>query len=300
MATGPSRTRPDRGFTPARGFTMVELLVVLSVIALLLAILVPTLGLVLADSKEQRCQANLHGLTKAWHAYVADHQRFPNHRRNPPPSSNPPYAGGWGGADGNPRDDEARDGYEARPLNKYVSLADGTTERLEAFRCPLDTNLFYNDTGNWAWENLPPEMQVWREEDHKESYWALTGNSYTCNDWVWAQVGSAVGCDRPNRRNWRHQNGPELLTNPSMTVMLADHGSLEQGAMTDDERDVWPYPTGWWHGENRCSMSMWDGSAKMVTMEPGGRTREYWLWIQPERHRPTDTPIARFWALGYD
>ncbi|HVX86317.1 MAG TPA: type II secretion system protein [Phycisphaerae bacterium] len=52
------------------GFTLIELLVVVSVIAILLAILVPSLGAAKRSAQRARCLANLHGLELAQQMYA--------------------------------------------------------------------------------------------------------------------------------------------------------------------------------------------------------------------------------------
>ncbi|MCC7191504.1 MAG: DUF1559 domain-containing protein [Phycisphaeraceae bacterium] len=63
------------------GFTLVELLVVISIIALLIALLLPALGKARETTRATVCSNNLHQLGIGMHSYAADHQdslpRFP-------------------------------------------------------------------------------------------------------------------------------------------------------------------------------------------------------------------------------
>jgi prepilin-type N-terminal cleavage/methylation domain-containing protein len=48
------------------GFTLIELLVVVAIIALLMAILIPTLNMAREQGKSAACLHNLKGLVLAW------------------------------------------------------------------------------------------------------------------------------------------------------------------------------------------------------------------------------------------
>jgi prepilin-type N-terminal cleavage/methylation domain-containing protein/prepilin-type processing-associated H-X9-DG protein len=56
-----------------KGFTLVELLVVIAVIALLLALLIPVLGRAREQGQRAVCLSNLKQLTLAWTAYAEEH-----------------------------------------------------------------------------------------------------------------------------------------------------------------------------------------------------------------------------------
>lgn len=58
--------------SPRRGFTLVELLVVISIIALLVSILLPSLSRAREQAKQVVCKANIRSLAQATNVYLAD------------------------------------------------------------------------------------------------------------------------------------------------------------------------------------------------------------------------------------
>ena len=57
-----------------RGFTLVELLVVISIIAMLMSIMMPVLGRARGAGKGIHCLSNLHQLTLAWNLYAMENK----------------------------------------------------------------------------------------------------------------------------------------------------------------------------------------------------------------------------------
>ncbi len=64
----------NRKLEMARAFTLVELLTVVAIIALLLAVLVPSLSGARLQAKQTACAANLHFVATATDLYLADHR----------------------------------------------------------------------------------------------------------------------------------------------------------------------------------------------------------------------------------
>lgn len=61
-----------RNKSRSRGFTLIELLVVVAIIALLIAILLPSLGKARQKAKDVQCKASLHGFSNAFAIYAAE------------------------------------------------------------------------------------------------------------------------------------------------------------------------------------------------------------------------------------
>lgn len=294
-----SRTsgRTVRGDAP--GFTLVELLVVVGIVALLVAILLPTLTSARSSARDGVCLRNLRTLSSAWIAYTARYDRFPTDGKSP--SDDPPYGNRWGGeqAYNNPNNQET-----VRLIHEFLGLSGVIKHKFEVFHCPKDTNAIYAGdpavnlfpAGRPVWEGLPPSFfDRYRNDDFRDSVFAMQGNSYGSNDWVWAEIGSIDGAGGASQagRHWKHDLPLGAIINPGMTLMLGDVPALHAGPLTPSQQIEIGAWIGWWHGLNETNAAFWDGSAKRVRMKPGGYTNEYWLWLQPQLHDPTGTPIAR-------
>src|SRR6266496_791957 len=67
---------PAPGVRRSRGFTLVELLVVIGIIALLIAILLPALSRARESANMIKCQATLRSMAQAAHLHAAEHQGY--------------------------------------------------------------------------------------------------------------------------------------------------------------------------------------------------------------------------------
>ncbi|MHC4716650.1 MAG: type II secretion system protein [Planctomycetota bacterium] len=85
-----SRThRTARERRGARAFTLVELLVVVGIIALLVTILMPSLGRAMELARRTICKTQLHTLGRAWHLFLRDNNDKLPPMQNPGPVGGP-------------------------------------------------------------------------------------------------------------------------------------------------------------------------------------------------------------------
>lgn len=107
------------GASARAGFSLIELIVTISIISVLLGIGLPVIPRVLDSARKTACQANLHGIAQGVRMYLDSHkQKYPSARFIPPP---------WLSGDTDPPLSEA--------LADYVESPD-------AWRCPGDKVVF--------------------------------------------------------------------------------------------------------------------------------------------------------------
>ena len=113
----------------SKGFTLVELLVVVGIIALLVTILMPTLGRAMELARRSICGANLNTIGKGIHIYLAEHEKFPLRSEFGIVGQAVSY--------GTQNDDIWHDDLTDNAMqNVWLLIKAGTSEK--AFQCPSD------------------------------------------------------------------------------------------------------------------------------------------------------------------
>jgi prepilin-type processing-associated H-X9-DG protein len=221
------------------GFTLVELLVVVATITLLLAILVPGLGMVRQQAKRWKCAGNLKQIGVAWRMYLDAHDgKFYQ-------SVNAQFTyGGWKGI--NFPD-------EKRPLNEFLGLPEMPQSEAEAriVECPAD--------------NGTTSRRLYRYD----------GTSYSTNIFLVGQdrIGSLLSTqsELTKELNKKLKNLNESrVASPSRLALVGDSPWADQWLPT-----VVPslslYPRGAvWHG--RCchyNLAFLDGHVKFTKIRKG-------------------------------
>lgn len=129
-----------------RGFTLVELLVVISIIALLLAILMPSLNAARASAKKTVCQSNVKQLLLGLTLYDQENGRLPNAFRAASNINDVPPDGWWYTFPDQPTKPRPAPGigqiwFWQQIAGKYVSA------QWKVYRCPGTTAPAPADTG---------------------------------------------------------------------------------------------------------------------------------------------------------
>ena|SRR6185437_2927199 len=115
-----------------RGFTLLELLVVIAVIAILAALLLPTLGRAKEYGRSTVCLSNLHQIGIALQLYVSDNQ------------NKLPTMSDWS--------TNSASNTNGPPMNQVLASQAGSTN---IFRCPSDNqNLFAISGSSYSWNFL--------------------------------------------------------------------------------------------------------------------------------------------------
>lgn len=220
------------------GFTLVEMLVVVAVLAVLAMLLIPTLKSMFQQSKLAQCQSNLRQITLAGLAYVNENDGYFPLRDS---LLNPWNSGGY-----LPGENPAT----VRPLNAYLD------NNYKVFRCPADTASYPPAPGAPAWASKP--------------FYESLGTSYFYNTYVGTRNGVVQGKERAGLYGLKITQ----IHQPSRMVFFCDQDARVYGSFGEN----WVPYTLWWHSrpgqELKANIAFVDGSIRLVKIVPDNPNEE--------------------------
>lgn len=222
---------------PSRGFSLIEVMISLLIIAILVGLLVPALIYARDSARATVCAHNLRQIGGAWQLYINDHDRFPR--------TNLRWEWNYGGATFRGLDRRAMLASD-RPINHY--LTDETqfaNEQLALlYRCPADRGVNTRGSGRRAPSELPGSATCFE----------YFGNSYRGNEQLFdAQSGE------PRPRGLRMS---EVQVSPSRLLLIGD---AEWYYATRDPSDSDSKYSAEWHTTARAGNFLaLDGSVRFI------------------------------------
>lgn len=262
--------------TRARAFTLVEVLVTLSVIAILVGVLLPSLGTARESARTVACLSNQKQLITGWTLYAQDH----HDRAMPLAYTDEAEVGSgdgvfWWGTDGSV---SGLIVHERGLLAPYLA---GWLGARSVFECPSQALGTYVPQGSAA---IPEEHRVTTTYGYNGYYLSPSktpGWSGAIGAQTWKRL---CDLDRPtDLLVFADALLPTSPSRPGRSTALLDPPMLYQG---DGAWEANPYPTtAFRHGASRAGRglagaaagAMADGSARIHSAEPG--------WIVHPSHR---------------
>lgn len=246
-----SRTDPA---TLRPGFSILELLVSVAIVATLLGLLLPLLSHARTVSRTTVCASNLRQIGMAWQSYLHDYERFPRHTDKPD----------WryGGVMFTGLDRRARLDPE-RPLNKALAEPEpGSTDLSALYKCPGDRGVFDRHTPG------APSILA------GGSAFLTFGNSYRANPAL--MDSSHAGIDGPTRA----LKVSDIAVGASQLLLTGDSGWWHATRPDTDPDAAFHAP---WHGKpDAGNMLAVDGSVRFVPFRaPAGLGRAFVLSPRP-------------------
>jgi len=189
-----------------RGFSLIELLVVISIISVLVGILLPSLRLVREAAKNTQCTANVRQINLAMPAYLADNSEWFPGEYDPSPSWNVRTLN-WFGGDPDPAAEGGQfigigDAVD-RPLNPYL------TKYQEIALCPFDAgDTQTEDNGTTIRWTTEPSAYVNYGTSYAASrsdYSQFVNKEYRIQAGVWNVAGHRqTEISQPTKKVWVH------------------------------------------------------------------------------------------------
>lgn len=217
-----------------RGFSLLEAVIALVLIAVLLSVLVPSLNAARSASFREKCVQNQAIIGQAWSAYLVDHND-----QFPVIASQPGWQ--WGGVRFSSITDAPHIDFQ-RPISAYVGAPSEDATATSVFRCPADRGILsgVSDVGTGD-----------------RSAYRSFGTSYRANGFLLSGRPILDGSHEkmlPIRKK-------DLLSAPASLVLTGDAGWYEQRYETGRQAH--------WHGpDGKCNLLFLDGSVRPRVVEP--------------------------------